>query len=367
MSKEFFIGKTKIGGSAPCFIVAEIGINFNGKYENAVKLIDGAAKAGCNAVKFQFFRAKKMYVKKAGDYLKTNGKKEDIFELVKSAELPENWIPKLKKYANDNGLEFFSTACDEESADILEKNNMPAYKIASYEITHIPLLRHIAKKGKPVIFSSAGATIEEIESALKVFEEEKNNEIVLMHCIGKYPAPLEDLNLNVINSLKKRFPEAVIGYSDHSLDPITAPRAAVSIGAKVIEKHITLDRNLPGNDNYCAIEPEELSLMVKAIRETEEEIKKGNKIKINPVVFGSSERKVYKGENYVRNFAYRCIFATKEIKTGELFTNDNTAVLRPGNVERGLEPKYYEILVNGCRAIKNIKKGEPIKKGYYEK
>lgn len=367
MSKEFFIGKTKIGGKNPCFIVAEIGINFNGKYENAINLIDAATKAGCNAVKFQLFRAKKMYVEKAGDYLRTNSKKENIFELVKRAELPENWIPKLKKYASDNGLEFFSTACDEKSADVLEKNNISAYKIASYEITHIPLLRHIAKKKKPIIFSSAGATIEEIKGALKILKEEGSNEIVLMHCIGKYPAPLEDLNLNVINDLKKRFLEVIIGYSDHSLDPVIAPIAAVSLGAKVIEKHITLDRNLPDNDNYCAIKPEELSLMVKAIRKTEEKIKKGNKIDINPIVLGNSERKIHKGENYVRNFAYRCVFATKEIKRGDLFTKNNIAVLRPGNVERGLEPKYYEFLVNGCRAIKNIKKGEPIKKGYYEK
>ncbi|MBU4461501.1 N-acetylneuraminate synthase family protein, partial [Patescibacteria group bacterium] len=215
--KELIIGKTKVGGKNPCFIVAEIGINFNGKYENAINLIDAAAKAGCNAVKFQLFKAKKMYTEKAGDYFRTNSKKENIFRLVKKAELPENWIPKLKKHANSNGLEFFSTACDEESADVLEKNNISAYKIASYEITHVPLLKHIAKKGKPIIFSSAGATIKEIKDALKILKEEKNNEIVLMHCIGKYPTPLKDLNLNVIDDLRKRFPEVIIGYSDHSL------------------------------------------------------------------------------------------------------------------------------------------------------
>jgi len=207
-----------------------------------------------------------------------------------------------------------------------------------------------------------------LERLLACFNQEQltNKEIVLMHCIGRYPAPLDELNLNVINDLRKRFPEAIIGYSDHSLDPITAPVAAVGLGAKVIEKHITLDRNLSDNDNYCAIEPKELSAMVGAIRRTEREMRVGKKIEVDPSVLGSSQKKTLEGEEYIRNFAYRCIFAVKEIKIGELFTNDNIAVLRPGNVERGVEPKYYELLINGNRALKNIKKGEPIKKGYYE-
>ncbi len=364
---EFFIGKTKIGGTSPCFIVAEIGINFNGKYKDAVSLIDVATKAGCNAVKFQFFTAKKMYVENAGDYIKTNGRKGDIFELIKKAELPENWIPRLKKYAGARGLEFFLTVCDEEGADILEKFSISAYKIASYEITHVPLLRHVARKGRPVIFSSAGSTVEEIERGLKILKEEGNNEIVLLHCIGKYPAPLKELNLNIISNLKKRFPKIVIGYSDHSLDPIIAPCAAVILGAKLIEKHITLDRNLPGNDNYCAIEPDELFSMVRAIRKIEEKIKNGIKVEINPLVLGSFKRKTYKGEEYVRNFAYRCVFAVKKIKKGTFFSKDNIAVLRPGNAERGLEPKYYELLVGRYKSSRTIEKGEPIKKGYYEK
>ncbi len=207
--KEIIIGKTKVGGNNPCFIVAEIGINFDGKYEQALSLIDVAKKASCNAVKFQLFKAGKMYTKNAGNFQIANGSQRDIIKIVKEGELPPEWIPKLKKYANDKGLEFFSTVCDEEGADILESYGVDAFKIASYEITHIPLLRHIAKKKKPIIFSSGGATLSEIKEALKVFQEEGNSEIALMHCIAKYPAPLEILNLKVIRSLRLNFPDLV--------------------------------------------------------------------------------------------------------------------------------------------------------------
>lgn len=360
--KEFFIGKTKIGGNNPCFIVAEIGINFDGKLDQAFLLIDEAKTAGCDAVKFQLFKAEKMYTKKAGEYLKQSGEKGDIFKLVKTAEMPSGWIPKLKEYAENKGLEFFSTACDQESVDILEKYGVCAYKIASYEMTHEPLVRYIARKKKPVIFSCGASTIEEIENTLKIFKEEGNDKIALLHCIAKYPAPLESLNLNTIAYLKERFERLIIGYSDHSLDPVIAPSIAVYLGAKVLEKHITLDRNLPGRDHYCAINPKELSLMVKAIRETENKIKTGEKIEIDERVLGKKERKVFKDEEDIRSFAYRCIFAKKNIKKGELLNKDNIAVLRTGNQEKGLEPRYYDLLINGCVANKDITEDKSINK-----
>lgn len=354
-SGQISIGKKKIGAGSPCFIIAEIGINFDGEYEKAVKLIDSAYMAGCDAVKFQLFKSERMYVATAGKYKTSQGKTENIIDIVKKGELPEAWILKLKKYANNKGLEFFATACDEQSADILQKYNVPAYKIASYEITHIPLLRHIAKKQKPVIFSCGGADLKEVCEALDVFRQEKNKNIALLHCVAQYGAPLENLNLNIITALKHAFPEIVIGYSDHSKDAVSAPVAAVKLGAKIIEKHITLDKNSKGPDHSFALEPFDLKKMVQAIRQAEQDIKDGKEIKINPALLGSSARKTYENEKD-RGFAYRCVFAKKDIKKGQVFSKSNIAVLRPGQAKRGLEPKYYEVLVKGRKATRNIKK-----------
>lgn len=353
---EFKIGKTKVGGNNPCFIVAEIGINFDGQYEKALKLIDVAAGAKCNAVKFQLFQADKMYIKSTGEDKSADGRKKNIYEIVKNSELPHEWIPKLKKYANGKGLEFFSTVCEVENVDILDAYHMPAFKIASYEITHIPLLRYVAKKKKPIIFSSGDATLLEISEALEVFKEENNHNIVLNHCIGNYPAPLENLNLNVIQTFKLAFPNLVIGYSDHSIGPITAPKAAVALGAKMIEKHITLNKHSPGPDHIFALNSKELSLMVKTIRDTEAKMNRGDTIKIDKKVLGTSEKKAYsKKEQMTRDFGFRCIFARKNIKKGQVFTKENLIVLRPGNEKRGLHPRYYELLLGGYRASSGIK------------
>lgn len=357
--KEFKIGKTKIGRDNPCFVVAEIGINFNGSYDNAIKLIDQAKKAGCNAVKFQLFLAEKMYVPSAGEDKSGDGRKKDIFKIVKAAELEKTWIPKLKRYANKNNLEFLCTVCDENGADFLAKQNIDAFKIASYEITHIPLLRHVAKKQKPIVFSCGAANIKDIADALEVFAEEKNYKIALLHCVANYGADVGSLNLGAINILKSAFPDLLIGYSDHSSDPVQAPVAAVALGAKIIEKHITLDKNMPGPDHFFALNPQELSLMVKKIREAEDKIKKGVKIEVPEKLLGVSKRETFKEEQIPRDFAYRCVFATNSIKKGEVFTQKNIAVLRPGNKKRGLEPKYYEILL-GKKATKNIKKHKSI-------
>jgi sialic acid synthase SpsE len=361
MVKEFFIGKTKVGGNNPCFVVAEIGINFDSEYDIALKLIDVAAAAGCNAVKFQLFKAETMYTPKAGKYTTASGKKKDIVDIVRKGELPSIWIPKLKAYTQKKGLEFFVTTCDEHSTDILEKYHASAYKIASYEITHLPLLTYTAKTKKPIIFSSGGAHVSEIIEAVETIKKTNNQKIALMHCIGQYPAPLTTLNLRVISMLRLAFPDVVVGYSDHSEDPVAAPRAAVALGAKIIEKHITLDKNLPGPDHMFALNPAGLALMVKTIRQTEKELNQGKKIKINPVLLGTSERKTFKGEQSVRQFAYRCLFAKEPIKKGERFTKKNLIVLRPGKAKRGVEPKYYEFLTNNkCCATRQISRWQPV-------
>ncbi|OGY21971.1 MAG: hypothetical protein A3A65_02915 [Candidatus Chisholmbacteria bacterium RIFCSPLOWO2_01_FULL_49_14] len=352
--KEITIGKTKIGGNSPCFIVAEIGINHDGNLDQALKLIDIAADAKCSAVKFQLFNASRMYVKGAGKYRVPTGEKKEIIKIVQDAVLPETWIATLKNYSASRGLLFFSSVFDEHSADVLERHGVDLYKIASYEMTHIPLFRHVARIRKPIIFSCGGARIREVAEAMEVIEAEQNRDIVLMHCMAKYPTALMELNLNILKTLKLAFPNAVIGHSDHSADPTQAAEAAVALGAKVIEKHITLDNNLPGPDHSFALNPRRLRKMVKVIRNTEQKVSLGEKVHVNPAVLGSSERKTFAVENYVRHFCYRGVFTTKRITLGERFGKRNIAVLRPGEIKNGLHPRYFELLIKGYKSSREI-------------
>jgi len=353
---EFKIGKTKVGGNNPCFISVDIGINHDGKFEQALQLVDVAVAAGVNGIKFQMFRAKKMYVEGAGNYTTAIGEKRGIIKIVREHELPEAWLPKLKKYIEGKGLEFFVTACDERSADILEKYNVSAYKLASYAITHTPLIKHIANKKRPLIFSCGGATLSEVGEALRVMNDAGQKKILLMHCMGKYPVKPGDANINIVKTLTLAFPDIVIGYSDHTENPISAPVAAVTLGAKMIEKHITINRKLPGPDHTFALEPKELKQMVFAIRNAEKKLRTGKNIKSDSKLLGSSERRTYPVEKYVREFAYRGWFATKRIKKGEKLTKGNTAVLRPGEKKVGIHPRYSDLL-KGARAIKAIPAG----------
>lgn len=360
MQSVFNYGNKKVGGDNPVLIIAEIGINYDDDYDQALAHIDVAVDAGCDVVKFQLFKAERMYAKNAGKYKIASGEKKDIIEIIKANELRHEWIPEFKKYAEDKGVEFLVTVCDEESGDVLERNNVAGFKIASYAITHLPLLRNIARKGKPIIFSCGGATIAEVHDAISVMQEEGLQDIALMHCVGQYPAPRESLNLRAIQTLVAAFPDVVVGYSDHSLDPFEAPKVAVALGAKVIEKHITLDRNLPGPDHSFATNPKELKKMVSDVREVEVKLKKGEKIDIDETILGTSAREIYEEEKEKRPFLYRTIFATEDIKAGEAFTSKNIAVLRPGENPRGLEPKYYDLLIDGYKATRDIPDNKPI-------
>lgn len=355
------IGKNKIGGNYPCYIVGEIGINFDGKFDQAIELINAAADAGCNAVKFQLFKAETMYAKNAGKYKISTGEKQDITEIVKNAELPYEWIKSLKKYASSKKLDFFSSVFDEKNAEELEDNNVVAFKIASYEVTHLPLIKHVAKFNKPVIISSGGSNLDEVIEAIRAIKSQGNKKIVLMHCMAMYPIPLFKTNLKIISTLRLVFPDLIIGYSDHTSEPFDAPVTAVSLGAKVIEKHITIDRKLSGPDHSFALNPGELKEMVKKIRETERKLKNGNSIPLNKRILGSSERKTYPEEEYVRKFTYRGIFSTKSIRKGERFTRKSLAVLRPGINSNGLHPRFYELILSGCKATRDIPEGKGIK------
>jgi len=351
--KKIKIGSKVIGENSPCFIIAEAGSNWRycsdmaKNFRHALKLIDIAADAKADAVKFQLYQAKKLYVRDAGsaDYI---GKKKSIYQIIKEMELPYEWLPRLKEYCDKKRIIFLCTPFDEESADRLEKIGIPAYKAASYTITYVPLLRYIAKKGKPIILSTGASNIKEIKEAIGCIKNEGNSQIAIMQCTAKYPAPLETINLKVIPKLIKEF-GIPIGLSDHSREPLIAPLGAVALGARIIEKHFTTDNRLNGPDHSFAILPDELIEMVDSIRKLEKALGKENK-------------KLQEEEKELHNFARRSIYSIKEIKKGEKLTIKNIAALRPGKAKKGLEPKFFDAIL-GKKAKRDIKSGKEILKG----
>lgn len=349
------MGKQKVGGNYPVFITAECGINNDGTLEQGIELIDIAAKAECSAAKFQLFTAELMYARDPGKYKTATGEMKPIWELIKQNELRTEWLPKLKQHAESKGLEFFVTVCDELGGDVLDKLDVCAFKIASYEITHIPLIRYMAKKGRTIVFSSGGALMSEIDEAIRAMNEEGLTKIIHMHCMGQYPCAPEDAHVSIITTLRQAFPHVVVGYSDHTVDPIKAPKAAVALGAKMIEKHITPDKTLPGPDHSFAVNPSELALMVKTIRATEDKIENGDDVEIDINLLGDSQRQIYTGEQFVRKFCYRQIYATTPIRKGEKLTVSNIAVLRSGEKYDAahIDPKFYPTLLS-CHARREI-------------
>lgn len=348
MNPAVKIGDRWIGEGHPCFIVAEAGSNHNGKLDLARKLIEVAAEAKVDAVKFQLFRASKLYPKKAGqsDYLKMD---RPIYDIITEMEMPYEWLPELAEIARRNGLCFLASAFDEESVDRLDPF-VPAFKIASYEMTHLPLVRAIARKGKPVIMATGTATLEEVRESVNCFRESGNRSLVLMQCTAAYPAPLESLNVRAQITLAETF-GVPTGLSDHSRDPLVGPIAAAALGAHILEKHFTLSNQLPGPDHAFALESQELQEMVRRVREVERARGDGRKI-VQPV------------ESELREFARRQVVAVKEIGVGESFTRENAAVLRRGKMEPGLEPKYYDELL-GKTARRRIPDGSSIRKEDY--
>src|SRR3989344_5146421 len=348
-----------IGDDEPCFIVAEAGINHNNSLDLAKKMVDVAKEAGCDAIKFQTFKTSLMYPKTAGTY-ETDGNIINIYDAMEKIELKESWIPELMEYCKQKNIIFFTSISDKQGVDIMEKHGVNAFKLTSYDTTNIPLLEHTAKKNKPIIMSVGGAYLNEVDEAIQTIKKYNNN-LAVMHCVTKYPAPLENCNLNSLESLKLIYPNIVFGYSDHTEDPIKAPIAAIIKGAKIIEKHITLDKTLPGADQRFALNPEQLKQMVNAIRETERKIKNNEKVEVDSVVLGSYEKKPAENELYVRNFAYRSIFSTKNIKKGERLSKENIEVLRNGENSPGLHPRYYSMLTEkNYKIIRNVEEGRAL-------
>ena len=245
-------------------------------------------------------------------------------------ELPYEWLPDLAGYCKEHGIVFLASVFDEESADQLDPY-VSAFKIASYEMTHVPLIEHVCRKHKPVILSTGTATLEEVAESVEVFRKTGNTQLVILQCTGSYPTPLGSLNIRSMMTFADHF-EVPVGFSDHSRDPVVAPVVAVACGASVIEKHFTLSNELPGPDHAFAVEPAELSLMIQKVREGEE-------------VLGQAQKPLEPVEHELRAFCRRSIFAIKDIKQGETFTVQNISVLRCGQNNLVLRPRDYQAVL----------------------
>ena len=326
------------------YIIAEAGDNHNGDFNTALKLVDVAKRAGADCVKFQTFVTEEIISKYAemAEYQKKNtGKEESQFEMVKRLELSFDEFRKIKEYCDRVGIQFLSTPFDLKSVDFLNELGVPFFKIPSGEITNNPYLIKIAHTGKPVVMSTGMCEPDEILAAINVLEKNGSGEITLLHCNTEYPTPLKDVNLYAMRTMKKMFGKKV-GYSDHTKG-IEVPVAAVALGACVIEKHFTLDKNMPGPDHKASLEPDELGRMVKNIRNIE-------------IALGDGVKRVSESERKNIAIARKSIVARRNIQEGEILTEENLAVKRPGT---GINPmQWMEVL--GTRAVRDFKEDELI-------
>lgn len=329
--QAFIIGEHQIGGGAPAFVIAEAGSNHNGDERTAMALIDCAADCGADAVKFQTFTADALVARTdhpiatlTDDFGRFGSTVHAMFEKL---EMPLEWLPRLRAHAENRRLLFLSTPFDEASADLLDDLGVPAFKIASYELVHLPLLRHIARKCKPMLLSVGMASLEEIEEALEVIAGEKNDRVALLHCPIGYPVPPEEVNLAVIDTLRARF-GVPVGFSDHTLGA-AIPVAAVARGADLVEKHFTLDPAQTGPDHGFAADPATLASIVDGIRAVGRAI-------------GSGDKRLQPGEqvHYLRG--RRSLFAATDIPAGTVIRPEMIAVLRPGV---GLPPRDFDAIV----------------------
>ena len=344
MQKQIKIGNRFVGGDAPTFIVAEVSANHLQDFERAKAIIKAAADAGADAVKLQTYTADTITLDCDNDYFQiTQGTIWDgttLHKLYQEAYTPWEWQPELLKYANELGMECFSSPFDHTAVDFMEEMNMPAYKIASFEINDIPLIRKIAKLGKPVIFATGIAYLEDIERALAVCKEEGNEQVVLLKCTSQYPSPYEAMNLKVIPNMAEVF-DCITGLSDHSMG-CTVAVASVALGAKMVEKHLTLSRADGGPDAEFSMEPAEFKQMVDEIRIVEKALGK--------VTYELTKQQVRSREDG------RSLFVVKDVKEGEVFTDENVRSIRPNF---GLHTMHYDAVI-GKKAKADIAKGTPL-------
>jgi len=343
---EITISNRKIGSGQPTYIVAEMSANHNQDWDQAVKIVEATKEAGADAVKLQTYTPDTLTTDCDNEYFRikdTLWEGKSLYELYGEAYTPWEWQPKLKEIADNLGLDLFSSPFDSSAVDFLEEMGVPAYKVASFELVDLPLLRKIAKTGKPIIMSTGMASLSEIDEAVRTIRKAGGSEIALLKCTSAYPAPPEEINLKTIPHLIEAF-GVPVGLSDHTLG-IAVPVAAVALGACIVEKHFTLSRSNAGPDSAFSIEPNEFRNMVDAIRVAEKAL-------------GKINYDVTKREAASRVFR-RSLFVVKDIKAREKFTKENVRSIRPGH---GLHTRYWEDVLR-CTAPKDIKRGTPLDLG----
>ena len=344
MDKRIRIGKRYVGEGEKTFVVAEVSANHLQDYGRAEAIIKAAAQAGADAVKLQTYTPDTITLDCDNDYFQiTQGTIWDgttLHKLYEEAYTPWEWQPRLMEYANGLGLECFSSPFDDTAVDFMKEMDMPAYKVASFEINDIPLIRKIAGLGKPVILATGIAYLEDMERALQVCKEEGNEQVVLLKCTSAYPSPYEEMNLKVIPNMAQVF-DCITGLSDHSIGTAAAV-ASVALGAKMVEKHLTLSRADGGPDGAFSMEPDEFKKMVDEIRIVEKALGK--------VTYELSEKQKRSREDG------RSLFVVKNMKEGEIFTEENVRSIRPAF---GLHTMYLDEIM-GKRARTDISKGTPL-------
>ena len=341
---EVKIGNQKVGQGNPVFIVAELSANHLQNIDLAFKTIRAMKDSGADAIKLQTYTPDTITIDCNNEYFRVkqgtiwDGK--TFYQLYQEAYTPWEWQPKLKNFAEELGLVCFSTPFDRTAVDFLESIDVSAYKVASFEITDIPLIEYIASKQKPVILSTGIASLGDIEDALQICKQKGNDQIVLLKCTSAYPAPFEDANLRTIADMAERF-KTLAGLSDHTIG-VTVPIAAVALGAQIVEKHFTLDRSLGGPDAPFSLEPNEFKAMVSAIRKVEKALGEVN--------YELNERAMRS-----REFS-RSLFVVRDIEAGELITTENIRSIRPGY---GLPPKHFGDVV-GRKVKHKVARGTPL-------
>jgi pseudaminic acid synthase len=338
------ISGRRIGPGHPVYIVAEMSANHNQNFDLAVKIIEAAKETGADAIKLQTYTPDTLTIDCDNEYFRigagTIWEGRNLYDLYSEAYTPWEWQPRLKEIADDLELDLFSTPFDSTAVDFLEEMDVPAYKIASFEVVDLPLIRRAAQTGKPIIMSTGMATLAEIDEAVRVAREAGAAQIALLKCTSAYPAPLEEMNLRTIPHLAEGFGMPV-GLSDHTLG-IAVPVAAVALGACIVEKHFTLSRDVPGPDSAFSLEPHEFKAMVDAVRVAEKAL-------------GEVRYEVTEHEAASRVFR-RSLFVVQDVKAGEVFTAENVRSIRPGN---GLHTRYWREVIGRC-ATQDIQRGTPL-------
>ncbi len=326
------------------FIIAEAGVNHNGDIELAKKLVDAAVEAGADSVKFQTFIPENViseFAEKAEYQVASTGGDESQLDMVRKLQLTFDQFRDLQAYCSEKGIMFLSTPFDLESLDFLDSIGMPIFKIPSGEITNLPLLLRAAELKKPIILSTGMSTLDEVSEARRILLDNGCPEVTLLHCNTEYPTPFEDANIMAMLNLRDEF-GGKVGYSDHTLG-IEAPVAAVALGAEVVEKHMTLDKTMPGPDHSCSLEPQEMKAMVCAIRNIEKAL-------------GTGRKEPSESEKKNMAIARKSIIAKCDIKKGEVLSEENLTVKRPGD---GVSPmKWFDII--GTTAVRDFRRDEKI-------